>query len=142
MNVELVTQVGDWGSLAAGARLIRESVFVREQGVPAALEYDGLDPECRHALVSTGAGEPIATGRLLPDGRIGRIAVAPAWRGRGVGRTVMLALINEAKHARHHEVVLNAQVSAVPFYLGLGFEPYGDGFVEAGIPHQAMRLVL
>jgi predicted GNAT family N-acyltransferase len=65
--------------------------------------------------------------------------VLPAWRGKGIGRVVMRALIDEAARRGHAEVALNSQVSAVPFYLTLGFDAYGEEFVEAGIPHQAMK---
>lgn len=142
MIAALVIDVADWRAVGTAAVSIRDAVFVSEQGVPAELEHDGRDLDCRHVLVRTREGVPIATGRLLPDGHIGRVAVLPAWRGQGVGRDVMLALIGEASRRGHAEVLLNSQASAVPFYLGLGFSVYGAPFVEAGIPHQAMRFSL
>lgn len=140
MQANVVVEITDWEAAELHAKLIRETVFVREQGVPLELEMDGEDVACRHAIARTPDGTPVATGRLLPDGHIGRVAVLQEWRGKGLGREVMLALLVEARALGHAEVALNSQTSAVPFYLSLGFAPYGEGFMEAGIPHQAMML--
>ena len=55
---------------------IRFDVFVKEQGVDPSLEIDGQDPDCLHAIAYTD-GKAAGTGRLLPDGHIGRMAVLP-----------------------------------------------------------------
>lgn len=142
MSDEFLVEVAGWERLGNPAHQIREAVFVHEQGVPADLEYDDMDGFCRHALIRSRGGEPLATGRLLPDGHIGRVAVMADWRAKGLGRQIMLALMQEAQRLGHRDVALNAQVSAVPFYLGLGFKEYGEVFMEAGIPHQAMKRAL
>jgi predicted GNAT family N-acyltransferase len=81
----------------------------------------------------------VATGRLLPDGHIGRMAVLKEWRNRGIGGRMLEALIQRARERGDAEVALSAQVHAVPFYLANGFVPEGDEYLEAGIRHQAMR---
>lgn len=137
---EAVTvRVSDWRSAAPLAMPVREQVFVREQGVPAELERDANDPVCRHVVAVDGCGRVIGTGRLLPDGHIGRMAVIPAMRSAGIGGRMLEALVAEAVRLGFAEVVLNAQVGAVAFYLRHGFEPEGERFVEAGILHQTMR---
>ena len=174
-------------------RSVRETVFVLEQHVPLELEWDDLDPLCRHVLARDAQGRAIGTGRLVPplaaiqgwiaresvaddamgddsaradsmeagpdmhrtrpiaDGqdrpsattaRIGRMAVLAEWRGRGVGDGLLLALIDEARRLGWREVSLNAQVSAIGFYIRHGFLPYDAPFVEAGIDHQAMRRLI
>lgn len=133
---------GDWESLGAAARLVRDEVFVDEQKVPVELEHDANDPLCLHVLAETVAGEPVGTGRLLPDGHIGRLAVRRPWRSEGVGGAMLALLIEEARERGHAEVVLNAQTSAIRFYQDFDFEEIGPRFVEAGIEHQAMRLSL
>lgn len=133
---------GDWESLGAAARLVRDEVFVDEQKVPLELEHDANDPLCLHVLAETAAGEPVGTGRLLPDGHIGRLAVRHPWRGEGVGGALLALLIEEARERGHAEVVLNAQTSAIRFYRDFDFEEIGPRFFEAGIEHQAMRLSL
>ena len=158
--VEYALEQGDWTQLGLSARLVRDEVFVREQGVPVELEHDDADVLARHVLACGPDGEPIGTGRLLlavgePGhasaqsltkstskhvlrARIGRMAVLPAWRGRGVGRELLLRLLMQAKGQAVAEVFLHAQIGAVDFYRRMGFEPEGPEFIEAGIVHMPM----
>lgn len=129
----------NWSQAHADARRIRELVFVREQGVPPALEMDDQDAHCEHALVYAGDGLAVATGRLLPDGHIGRMAVLKEWRGKGVGALVLRALVEQARQRRQLSVRLNAQAYAAGFYRRYGFEVSGPEFIEAGIPHVPMQ---
>lgn len=131
-----------WHEAGGVLRAIRTAVFVREQGVPDELEWDGVDEQCVHALAQTAAGEAIGTGRLLPDGHIGRMAVVKHWRRKGVGGSILKELIAAAVDAGHANVALNAQTHALEFYARFGFEVDGDVFMEAGIPHCSMRLAL
>lgn len=129
----------DYATALPDLRLVREAVFIREQGVPAEIELDALDPECRHVLARDADGRPIGTGRLTPSRRIGRMAVLADWRGRGVGDALLAALIEEARRLGWHELSLHAQASAIEFYARHGFLPEGARFVEAGIEHLTMR---
>jgi len=128
-----------WDEARAEARRIRALVFVREQGVPLALEMDDQDAHCDHALAYAADGSAVATGRLLPDGYIGRMAVLKQWRGQGVGALVLQALVEHARHRGHASVRLNAQTTAAGFYRRFGFAPVGPEFVEAGIAHVPMQ---
>jgi len=132
----------EYESGMAELRAVREIVFVQEQKVPVEEEWDTLDPRCVHVLARALDGTPIGTGRLTPEHKIGRMAVLPEWRGKGVGDALLLALIDEAQLRGWREVALNAQVSAIDFYGRHGFVPYGERFWEAGIEHQAMRRTL
>lgn len=118
---------------------LRVTVFVVEQGVPMEMERDDFDPASRHALATDASGSAIATGRLLPDGHIGRLAVRASLRGHGVGSAVLAALVAEARRLGLREVVLHAQVQAQAFYARNGFEAEGATFMEAGIAHRLMR---
>lgn len=129
----------DYATGLADLRAVREAVFVHEQQVPLALEWDDLDPQCAHVIARDADGRPIGTGRLTPERKIGRMAVLSPWRGRGVGDALLAALIEEAARRRWPELRLNAQASAIGFYARHGFVPHGDRFVEAGIDHQGMR---
>lgn len=135
-------ETGTWDRLGAEARAIRYEVFVVEQGVPVELEWDGIDPQCVHAVARDAAGQAVATGRLLPDGHIGRMAVRAAARGAGYGAAVLAALIEQARLRGDTGVVLNAQTQAAGFYEKFGFTTEGEEFIEAGIAHVAMRLAL
>jgi len=130
-----------WDKARAHAAPIRFTVFVEEQGVPLEIELDEHDALSVHALVFD-SGRPIATGRLLPDGHIGRMAVLKDWRGRGIGALMLEKLMERAKERGDREVALSAQVQAVAFYRAHGFVPGGDEYLEAGIRHQAMRRTL
>jgi len=126
----------------AHLRAVRGPVFVIEQGVPIALEMDALDADCTHVLAFDGQDRPIGTGRLTPQRSIGRMAVLPEWRGRGVGDALLIRLIALSKAKAWPEVILHAQVSAMGFYLKHGFTAYGPVYEEAGIIHQSMSLDL
>lgn len=132
-------RLADWHRDEAAIRRIREAVFVHEQQVPAALEWDGLDPQCVHALAETATGRVVGTGRLHPSGKVGRMAVEAGWRGRGVGATLLERLIEAALDRGIDELYLHAQVHVTGFYARYGFVPEGDPFDEAGIPHRLMR---
>lgn len=123
-------------------REVRELVFVQEQGVPVELELDALDPACHHVLARAADGAAIGTGRLTPEHRIGRMAVLPEWRGRGVGDALLAALIDQARRQGWHDIALHAQSSAIGFYARHGFLPQGARFMEAGLEHQTMRRLL
>ncbi|MEO7478941.1 MAG: GNAT family N-acetyltransferase [Lysobacteraceae bacterium] len=123
-------------------RRVREPVFVVEQQVPIELEWDALDPICQHVIARDIENQPIGTGRLTPQRKIGRMAVMREWRGRGVGEALLIALIDAARAQRWPDVILHAQVDAIGFYEKYGFIAFDAEFVEAGIRHQAMRLEL
>jgi len=134
LKIELL----DWPAAEEQAKRIRFTVFVEEQRVPADLEMDENDAQSLHALAYAD-GRAVGTGRLLPDGHIGRLAVLKEWRGRGAGKAMLRKLIDAARQRGHREVVLSAQVHALEFYRAEGFDPEGAVYEEAGIAHQAMR---
>ncbi len=134
-----VVRAADWVADGAVLRAIRTEVFVKEQQVPAELEWDAEDEQARHVLALTADGSPVGTGRLLPGGHIGRMAVLRPWRGRGAGGALLTELLRIAQAAGLEELALNAQTHAIAFYARFGFEPEGETFLEAGIPHRAMR---
>ena len=129
----------DWMRDRDHLRYVRETVFVHEQQVPLEMEWDEQDEACVHVLALDGDGAPIGTGRLLPDGHIGRMAVLPGWRGQGVGGALLTELVQIARERGFSEALLNAQVQAIAFYTRHGFAAEGPEFLEAGIPHQTMR---
>ena len=136
---ELRLEIMDWDTAQARVMPLRMQVFVVEQGVPADIELDEFDALSRHAVALNAGGEVIATGRLLPDGHIGRMAVDARWRGRGIGAAVLEALAAEAVQRGIEQLILNAQVHALEFYRRHGFIEEGELFMDAGIVHRAMR---
>ncbi len=137
MSIRIVT--GDWGNLREDAQKVRIEVFVIEQNVPVELEWDEGDEVSTHAVAYDQQGRPVATGRLLPDGHLGRMAVSQSLRGQGIGKQVLIALLDHARQDGHQELVLHAQTHAVPFYERQGFVVEGEEFIEADMPHRLMR---
>jgi predicted GNAT family N-acyltransferase len=131
-------QLGDWTTLQNDAQSIRTAVFVVEQKIPAELEWDVMDAQCLHAVAYDEAKRPIGTGRLLPDGHIGRMAVLSSARGTGVGAELLRVLMEQARLRGEAGVQLNAQLTAESFYQRAGFTREGELFDEAGIPHVHM----
>jgi len=139
----LRVSLGDWATQQPEAQAIRYEVFVLEQKVPLEMEWDEMDPQCLHAVAyltgEDGVEQAVGTGRLLPDGHIGRMAVRQAARRAGVGAAILQALMQQAQLRRDKRVQLNAQSQAEAFYGRHGFVREGEEFVEAGIVHIHMQ---
>ncbi len=134
---EILVMVAIWSVDREQLIELRTRVFVDEQKVPGSLEEDGLDADCLHVKALKGR-TCIGTGRLLPDGYIGRMCVANEFRNRGIGTQMLENLIQQAQSAGHRQVMLNSQSYAIPFYQKNGFTIDSDEFIEAGIPHRHM----
>lgn len=137
-TVRLATWTADGDRLCE----VRREVFVLEQGVPEVLEWDGLDAACEHAVAETAKAMAVGTGRLLPDGHLGRMAVRRDWRGRGVGSALLGCLVSLARNRGSDSVALHAQTHALGFYARHGFVVAGEPFMDAGIAHRTMHLRL
>lgn len=138
----LIIQSGNEAALIEQARQVREIVFVQEQGIDASLEYDDLDDMCTH-VVGLLDSEPVTTARLRKVdstvGKVERVATIQAARGRGYGKEIMDEVERVAKRQGLVELRLGAQLTALPFYEKLGYEAFGDEFLDADIPHRMMR---
>ena len=134
-----------WQEASTDAYLIRQKVFIQEQGVPENMEVDEHDPSAKHALAYEGS-LCVGTGRLVTldshHAQIGRMAVLSAYRNRGVGKAILSHLIALAKEDGVLTLMLHSQVSAISFYAKLGFIAQGPVYDEAGIPHRNMMLLL
>lgn len=127
-------------------RALRRTVFIEEQNVPEAEEWDGKDGEAIHLLARDAMGRPVGTARILIDGttgKIGRVCVLPDQRGTGLGAALIRAALD---HLRGRPGVtrakLGSQTHAIPFYERLGFAAFGPIYDDAGIPHRDMALDL
>lgn len=130
---------GTWQELSASAQVIRAAVFIQEQNIAEADEWDELDAVSIHFIVWLN-GQAVATARLLQNNRIGRVAVLKEYRGLGLGNQLMQALIALAKAQNRSFVKLSSQVHAIGFYQALGFVVEGGKYLDCGIPHIDMSL--
>lgn len=121
---------------------VRRAVFIEEQCIDEAEEWDADDATCLHYLVEDEAG-PLGTARLIARGteaKIGRVAVMARARGTGLGRRIMEHLLIDARAEGFSTAMLESQVSVIGFYEGLGFVAEGSDYDDgSGILHRVMR---
>jgi predicted GNAT family N-acyltransferase len=131
----------------AAAMAIRRAVFVEEQEIPLEEEFDARDAEAEHLLVVDDDGAPVATCRVFVDdagvgdgtARLGRLAVLPRARRRGLASRMIAACEQRARAAGATRMVLDAQVSAMPLYARSGYTGEGEDFDDgSGIMHRRM----
>lgn len=123
-------------------RAVRDSVFIIEQHIPADLEQDDKDPHSYHVIARDNHHAPIGTGRLTPEGQIGRIAVLHQWRNQHVGQSLLRALIETAQRQRLNTISLETPTSASGFFQKFGFVGEGEAFNVAGSEFQRMSMTL
>jgi predicted GNAT family N-acyltransferase len=121
---------------------VRQAVFQVEQGVDAALDFDGLDQTAQHIVVFERES-PIGTARIRHINeslaKIERVAVLSAYRNKGIGRYIMQSAIAFLDQQGVPEIKVHAQSNAASFYEKLGFRAQGEAFYEANILHIEMR---
>ena len=135
-------ELKDWEQARPSAAPLRYGVFMEEKYALPGIELDDLDAQCAHALAVDEGGATVATGRLQPDGNIGRMAVLKDWRRRGVGEAIIQALVEEARRRSYREVWVSVPLQAAEFYRGLGFAADGKVTKDAGLLVQKMRMEL
>lgn len=135
---DMQTIEATWNQYESEIKAVRTAVFVHEQGYSLEAEFDAQDPDYHHVLVNL-KGQWVGTGRLLPDGHLGRIAVLAAYRKHGIGRTIVEKLEDMAQKLNMTEVCLSSQDSAIGFYEKLGYRAEGDRYMDGHIEHQLMR---
>lgn len=139
MTIEI--RAARWSQDQAALAGIRRRVFIEEQRVPEALEWDGEDAAALHWL-ALDDGAPVGTARMVGAGHIGRMAVLPQARRSGTGTALLRAAIDAGRRRNLRELYLHAQTHALAFYAKQGFVAEGPEFNDAGIPHRTMRLPL
>jgi predicted GNAT family N-acyltransferase len=138
MERDWVIRNAEWETESALLYEVRSSVFVEEQGVDVSIERDGKDDQCHHSLAHDSSGKALGTGRLSPEGKIGRLAVLKEWRGSGIGSEIMRNLIKQSESLGMVRTYLHSQVAVTEFYESLGYRQEGPIFEEASIPHVVM----
>jgi ElaA protein len=115
----------------------RQTIFVVEQSSPYP-DLDNKDERAQHLLVQQGTAL-IGYLRLIapdPHVHIGRVAVAPDKRGRGLARAMVEAALERAGQVYpHRDVALSAQTYLEPFYRSFGFVAVSAPYDDFGVPH-------
>ncbi|QIR40751.1 GNAT family N-acetyltransferase [Tolypothrix sp. PCC 7910] len=139
---DLIIKIVESPEEFAAIKAIRIAVFQEEQGVEAALEFDGKDEICDH-LIAYLNQEAVGTTRIRyldeQTAKIERLAVLSHARGNGIGKKIMEKAINVIASKNIPEVVINSQEYVKALYRKMGFIEEGEIFIEAGIPHIKMR---
>jgi predicted GNAT family N-acyltransferase len=138
-----IIEVSDAVEMAQAWEL-RRKIFIEEQGVPEQIEMDADDAIAFHVLALDGE-TPVGCGRMVPHGdavKIGRMAVLHERREEGIGQEILASLMDAACDQGFHKAILHAQLHAEGFYLKCGYQPVGQIFEEAGIPHRLMERLL
>ena len=138
---ESILVVPVYSQLANLAFALRREVFMLEQGVSHADEYDDKDKDCTH-IVSLREGELVATLRVLwlPDyAKIGRFAVRKSLREQGIGSRLFATTLQLIQDSGQSQIGLEAQVDRIAFYERFGFHAYGEDYLDAGIVHRRMK---
>lgn len=133
-------RISDRPDLATMSKQIRQSVFVEEQDVEPALEYDEYEEASTHYLL-TYNGIPAATARWRETGKgikLERFATLLSHRNRGLGAHLLRKVLDDVIPLGKR-IYLNAQLKAIPFYQRERFVKIGDQFTEAGIEHYEME---
>jgi len=120
---------------------LRTEIFVGEQHVPPELEHDAYDATATHVIAILD-GDVVGVLRIvfLPEhAKIGRVAVARSARGQGIASALMRFAMTLARERGEPRLYLTSQLDKVGMYERLGFIPFGEQFVEAGMPHMEMK---
>lgn len=120
------------------AKAIRRVVFIEEQSVRPEIEMDSHDETATHVLAFLN-GESVGTARWRETKygvKLERFAVPKPLRGRGIGKSLVMFVLEQVKGA--DQIYLHAQSEVIPFYEKYGFSCVGGEFQEAGIAHRKM----
>jgi predicted GNAT family N-acyltransferase len=133
INIQTVS----WQDDALPLREIRTQVFIVEQHVTEAFEWDDLDQNAIHLLAMVG-NQPIACARIIGN-KIGRMAVIKASRGKGFGMALIQKALEIIKNNGESSAYLSAQTHAIGFYQRAGFLVTSEEYCDVDIPHVDME---
>lgn len=130
-----------WASHEPQLRAVRTPVFVEEQLVTPAFEWDEIDATAVH-LLALHEGQAIGCLRIIDYHKIGRMAVLIDWRNKGLGRALLKQAVNICQAHGSTSVYLSAQTHAIGFYEKCGFKITSAVYQDLHIPHVDMQLDL
>ena len=138
---EVVIQQVKWLEVENNLRAVRTTVFIEEQHVTPAFEWDEFDDSAVH-LLAIFDGQPIACLRIINFQKIGRMAVIRNWRGMRLGSALLNEAINICKNHGSRSIFISAQLHAINFYLKSGFKQISGEYTDVNITHVDMKIDL
>lgn len=130
-----------WSEAQANLRLIRTSVFIKEQQVEPDFEWDELDVSAVHLLALVDK-QFVACLRIIDYKKIGRMAVLKPWRRFGIGKAMLMKAIEICRKHSSQSIFLSAQTHAIGFYVNAGFKQISQEYTDVNIAHVDMQLLL
>ena len=122
----------------------RKKVYVDELDVPLELEFDEYDETAFHFVVEVD-DFVVGTARLVVlgfDGNIGRVCILKNFRRKGLGTKLIISIIVASMDIGLDRLIVEAKVDALSFYEKIGFVTEGNEYLEIGVPHKKMFLML
>lgn len=138
VKADVKIERASWAQHQTALQNLRREVFIEEQKVPEDCEWDGKDQAATHFIAIDETNRVLGAVRLLPNGKITRMAVLKPFRNRGVGALLLAKCLQHAQESGLNHVMLDAQVGAKKFYQVHGFTAQGETFLDAGIEHIRM----
>ncbi len=140
-DITLVT-VPVFSTLANAGFALRREVFVIEQQIPEAEEFDADDLTATH-VVAIAAGNVVGTLRIIwtdEHVKLGRVVVSQLWRGQGISTRLLRFAMDLARDRGETRFYLTAQHDKLGVYEKLGFVAFGEPFDDgSGILHLKMK---
>lgn len=125
---------------------LRYRLFFQAHHLPFDILFDAQEARSLHTVIThQETHDVLAYGRLTPGAdeifQISQMVVAPEWQHQGLGKAIIMALLERAAAEQAHTIVLDARTDAVGFYEKLGFEQISDVFPSAktGVLHVRMQ---
>lgn len=137
MNTLTIEKV-NWRHSKRRLKKLRDRVFVCEWRIPRHLEFDEHDPISDHVLIVDSDGAEIATGRITPEGEIGRIAVISHHRSKEIYDVLYATLLDIAKENDLEDIYVQCELDGVDHFRECGFRAVGGVYMDSGTPRQKM----
>ena len=135
MQIEVMRAEEEWQR--AGAYSVRIQGMNRQHHISLREEFDENDGEGTRYIVLLDGGYPVATRRFYPldsaSVMIGRVVVLPEYRGKGLGRRVILEAEEWIRELGFQRVTVDSRTVATEFYRKLGFEAVDGTVIRSGV---------
>lgn len=140
-------QINTWSQLNQGVSFVRNEVFVNEQRLSKEMVFNDEDVEAVQMLVTVkDTGDFVGAAQLSKESpgvsRLSLLGVVYNHRGHGVGNLMINQISQFARRRRDRLLVTHVPTYAVVFFKKMGFENFGEPFIQDNISYVKMQLLL